>query len=392
MAGPPKAAKTTTKAKATRATASSTKKPPKAKATATAAATAGPAPALPTRVPGSDRVVAVVGAFGVLGRRLLGRLESDPAVDKIVAVDVRSGVSLFDESVADHAELLLRHPKVTAHILDLTTPGADRELAELLRAEDAGSLFQLAMLSTPTHHTEMAHELETVGTHYVLNAVAGSGIMRLMCLSSAMIYGARPDNPAFLDEDAPLRPPPSRALKDKAEADADARRFASEHPEIAVCVARLGAMVPTAKDHFWTRILSRRLVPAVLGYDPLLQLLHPDDAVDAMVALWRVAARGPVNVVGRGYLPLSHIITRLGRVPLSLTAGVGQSLIGALWQAQLIEMPAHFLGFLRWPWLCDDHRLRSLTGFVPRHDLTTVLNILASSEVAAGSTDDGARP
>jgi UDP-glucose 4-epimerase len=205
-----------------------------------------------------------------------------------------------------------------------------------------------------------------------------------------MVYGARPDNPAFLTEDAPLRPPPSRALKDKADADADARRFAAEHPEIAVCIARLGAMVPVAPDHFWTRILSRRLVPAVLGYDPLLQLRHPDDAVAALVALWRVGARGPVNVVGRGYLPLSHILTRLGAAPLYLPAGVGQSLIGALWQAQLIEMPAHFLGYLRWPWLCDDHRLKSLTGFVPRHDLPTVLNILATSARARG--DQGATP
>lgn len=331
-----------------------------------------------------------MGAFGALGRRLLGVLEADDAVDKIVAVDVRSGADLVDDDDHDHAAFLLRHPKLTAHILDLTMPGADRELAALLKAEDAGALFQLAMLSTPTHHTEMAHELETVGTHYVLNAVAASGVERLICLSSAMVYGARPDNPAFLSEDAPLRPPPSRALKDKADADADARRFAAEHPKIAVCVARLGAMVPVAPDHFWTRILSRRLVPAVLGYDPLLQLLHPDDAVAALVALWRVGARGPVNVVGRGYLPLSHILTRLGAAPLYLPAGVGQSLIGALWQAQLIEMPAHFLGYLRWPWLCDDHRLRSLTGFVPRHDLPTVLNILATS--ARARSDQGATP
>jgi UDP-glucose 4-epimerase len=354
--------------------------------TATAATTSSEA----SRVPGNARVVAVVGAFGALGRRLLGQLEADDAVDKVVAVDVRSGADLVEDDDHDHAAFLLRHPKLTAHILDLTTPGADRELAALLKAEDAGALFQLAMLSTPTHHTEMAHELETVGTHYVLNAVAASGVERLVCLSSAMVYGARPDNPAFLTEDAPLRPPPSRALKDKADADADARRFAAEHPEIAVCIARLGAMVPVAPDHFWTRILSRRLVPAVLGYDPLLQLLHPDDAVAALVALWRVGARGPVNVVGRGYLPLSHILTRLGAAPLYLPAGVGQSLIGALWQAQLIEMPAHFLGYLRWPWLCDDHRLKSLTGFVPRHDLPTVLNILATSARARG--DQGATP
>jgi UDP-glucose 4-epimerase len=213
----------------------------------------------------------------------------------------------------------------------------------------------------------------------VLHAAAEAGIARLVSVSSTMCYGARPDNPAFLTEDHPLRPPPSRALRDKADADEQARRFAAEHPHIAVAVARFGAMLPTAKDHFWTRIFSRRFVPAVLGYDPLLQLLHPDDAIDALLALWQASARGAFNVVGKGQLPLSHILTRLERAPLYLPAGVGQSLIGALWQAQLIDMPQHYFGFLRWPWLADDRRVRGATDFQPRHDLPTLLTIAAAA-------------
>jgi len=332
---------------------------------------------------GSDRVVAVIGAFGFLGRRVLARLEEDNEVDRIVAVDVRSGISSLDDGEDDdHRAVLLRHPKLSAHTLDLTTPGADRELADILRTEDAGALFHLAFLSTPTHHQEMAHELETIGTHYVLNAAREAGITRLVSLSSTMCYGARPDNPAFLNEDHPLRPPPSRTLKDKADADEQVRRFAAEHKDIAVSIARLGAMVPTAKDHFWTRIFSRRLVPAVLGYDPMMQFLHPDDAVEALLGLWRARARGHVNVVGRGYLPLSHVLTRLERAPLYLPAAIGSSIIGTLWQAQLIDMPQHFFGFLRWPWLADDKRLKAITGFSPRHDLSTVLTVLAASRTA----------
>jgi UDP-glucose 4-epimerase len=359
-----------------------TKAPRKKAPTPTSAPTSpvtAPPSSMPTTTPApSMRVVAVTGAFGFLGRKLLERLEADPAVDRVVAIDVRSGLSLLDDTDDHHAAVFLRHPKLSAHPLDLTTPGADRELASILRAEQAGTVFHLAMLSSPTHHSEMAHELETIGTHYVLNAVGDAGVQRLRSLSSAMCYGARPDNPAFLNEGHALRPPPARALRDKADADADARRFAAEHPEVSVCVARLGAMLPTSKDHFWTRLMSRRVVPAVLGYDPLLQFMHPDDAVAALLALWRADARGPVNVVGRGQLPLSHILTRLERLPLYLPAGLGQSLVAALWQAQLVEMPHRYVQFLRWPWLVDDARLRQLTGFVPKHDLSTVLNIVAS--------------
>jgi UDP-glucose 4-epimerase len=339
-----------------------------------------------TKTRADSRVVAITGAFGFLGRRLLRSLESDPAVERIIAIDVRSGAALVDDD-AGAADLLTRHPKVSAHILDLTAPGADRELASILTAEGVSSVFHLAFLSSPSHHLEMAHELETVGTHYVLNAVAEAGVGHLVCVSSTMCYGARPDNPAYLTEDAPLRPPPSRTLRDRADADEQALRFAAEHKDVAVAVARLGALLPTARDHFWTRLLSRPVVPTVLGYDPLLQFLHPDDAVAALLHLRRTSARGPFNVVGDGVLPLSHVLTRLRRLPLLLPARLGQSLAATLWRAQLVDMPQHFFGFLRWSWLADDTRLRA-TGFVPQHDIATLLTILERSPPVDGARDE----
>jgi UDP-glucose 4-epimerase len=338
--------------------------------------------------PTGGRVVAVTGAFGFLGRRLLRRLERDPEVERIVALDVRSGWALSDSDEGHPAELLTRHPKLSTHDVDLTDPGADRELARVLADERVGALFHLAFLSTPTHHVEMAHELETVGTHRVLNAVAAAGVPQLVSVSSTMCYGARPDNPAWVTEEAPLRPPPSRALRDKAEADAQTLRFAAEHPGVAVAVARLGALLPTARDHFWTRLLSRPVVPTVLGYDPLMQFLHPDDAVAALLHLWRAGGRGAFNVVGDGVLPLSHVLTRLRRLPLLLPAGLGQSLAATLWRAQLVDMPQHFFGFLRWSWLADDARLRA-TGFAPQHDIATLLTILDRAPPIVGSRGDG---
>lgn len=340
----------------------------------------------PKKAEQAQRVVAVTGAFGSLGRRLLARLEADDDIDRVVAIDVRSGSGL-DGDVGEPGDLMMRHPKLSAHNVDFTAPGAERELKDVFASEGVEGVFHLAFLSTPTHHMEMAHELETVGTHYVLNAAAATGVSRLVSLSSTMCYGARADNPAFLTESDPLRPPPSRSLRDKAEADEQVRKFASEHGEgsggVAVAIARVGALVPTAKDHFWTRLFSRRVVPGVLGYDPLLQLMHPDDAVRALHLLWKSSSRGIYNVVGQSQLPFSHIVTRLHRVPLYLPARIGQSLAAALWSAQLIEMPQHFWGFLRWPWLCDDKKIRDALGFVPQHDITTVLNILASSKEAS---------
>ncbi len=336
--------------------------------------------AQPTAAP-DPRVVAVTGAFGSIGRRVVRLLEQDPDVERIVAVDVRNAMELAarDGEPTNPKSYLQAHTRLSAHSVDLTEAGADRELAAVLTAERAGSVIHLAFLSTPTHAHEMAHELETIGTLYVLRAAAEARAASLVSLSSSMCYGARPDNPAWITEEQPLRPPDHRGLRDKAEADGAVLRFGEEHEDVAVAVARVGAVLGTAPDHFWTRTFARPVVPAVLGYDPLLQFLLPDDAAEGIVALWKARARGAFNVVGRGVLPLSHVLTRLGRAPLYLPAGLGKSLVGALWSAQLVEMPKHFLDFLRWSWVCDGERLRKETGFSAAHDIATTLAIFRST-------------
>jgi UDP-glucose 4-epimerase len=326
---------------------------------------------------GSASVVCVTGAFGSLGRRLLKRLEDDPAIERIIGVDLRSPLALETSSVDDTVGFLARHPKLSAHSLDLAEPGADDELARILERERAGRLVHLALLSTPTHALEMAHETETIGTLHVLHAAARARVSQLVSLSSAMCYGAHADNPAWITEAQALRPPQSRSLRDKADADQQVRRFADEHPDVKVSLARVGATLNSAPHHFFTRLLSRRVVPAVLGYDPLWQLMLVGDAVQALHALLSTGARGPFNVVGRGVLPLSHVLTRLSKVPLYLPADMGRSILGALWSAQLVDMPPRFLDFFRWPWVCDASRLERECGFVPQHDLITTLQIFS---------------
>lgn len=348
----------------------------KSKSTATGAA----APDRPAVPAGDPRVVAVTGAFGSLGRRVVRLLEQDPDVDRVVTVDVRGAMDLAaaDGEPTDPRRYLETHRRLSAHSVDLTAAGADRELATIFANERVGSVLHLAFLSSPTHALEMAHELETIGTMYVLHACAEARVGQLVSLSTAMCYGARPDNPAWITEDQPLRPPPSRSLRDKAEADAQVRRFAEEQRDVVVALARVGAVLGTAPDHFWTRTFARPVVPAVLGYDPLMQLLLADDATAAIHAIWKARARGPLNVVGRGVLPLSHILTRLGKAPLYLPAGLGRTLVKALWSAQLVDMPPRFLDYLRWSWVCDGERLREATGFAAPHDIATTLSIFRS--------------
>src|SRR5690606_59256 len=108
------------------------------------------------QVRSSRRTVAITGADSFLGRNLIGLLEEDEGYGRLVALDVRR------PRTAGH--------KTRFYEVDLTHPGVEARLAEILVAEEVDTLVHLAFLSSPTAAEAWAHELESVGTMHVLNA------------------------------------------------------------------------------------------------------------------------------------------------------------------------------------------------------------------------------
>jgi len=143
------------------------------------------------RADGRGRAVAITGAMTFLGRSLVRLLANAEDVSRVVVVDLEN---------PDTAG-----PSTTFYAVDLTQPGADARLAEILQAEQIDTLVHLAFLEAPTAAVGWAHELESLGTMHVLHACHKHGLAHLIVLSSALVYGPHADNPNYLGEERPLR-------------------------------------------------------------------------------------------------------------------------------------------------------------------------------------------
>src|SRR5690349_13789804 len=99
-----------------------------------------------TRAAGKTRGlrVAVTGATGGLGTRLLPLLQQDPAVERIVAIDI--------------AKPLEAGSKVVYHHVDLTRYDAEPTLREGLQNERIDVLFHLAFVFGRVRDSSFAHE------------------------------------------------------------------------------------------------------------------------------------------------------------------------------------------------------------------------------------------
>ncbi len=329
----------------------------------------------PPVLPRTDRVVAVTGACTFLGTELLRRLEEDPSCSRVLALDVRPP---FHRSSG----------KVEFVHLDLTQPRVDADLAVLLQTARVDTFVHGAFLSHPTHAAEWAHELEDVGTMHVLNACARNKPRRLIMVSTTLVYGAHRRNPNFLTEDAELRGHrDSRFVNDKVRAERQIQRFATEHPDVSVCVLRFAPLLGPTVSNMYTRFLSRPIAPVLMGHDPLMQFVHEQDAAFALFGAVDGQASGPFNIVGKGVLPYTTVLALLGRVPIPMPQIAARQLTKLLWATQLVGSPPSFLDFLLYMCVADGSRARASLGFTPRLSIKrTILDFLGVAP-EDGATD-----
>jgi UDP-glucose 4-epimerase len=186
--------------------------------------------------------------------------------------------------------------------------------------------------------------------------------------SFTAVYGARGQNPAFLTEDRPLQPDSALSwVREKLEAEQHAASFARRYPELKIAVLRFAPLLGPRVHTFYTRILDRRVVPVLMGYDPLVQMLHPDDAVAAAEAAVERAVTGAFNVVPSRSIPLVTALHLAGKIPVAVPHPLAYPLVDLMWAAGIGEAPGRFCDYVRFPFVADGERARRELGFVPRY-------------------------
>ena len=296
--------------------------------------------------------VGVTGVSSDLGRGLLPRLEADPLIDSIVAFDVA------------HPPALTR--KCSFVRVDLTRPGMEAQLTRAFEEQRLDALFHLAFVNSRVHRAAFAHELEVIGSMHVLAAAQETGLKRLIIPSLTALYGARADGPAVCLETHPLEGAGVRFVTDRVEVEHQIQKFAVRNPDVHVVVLRFAPIVGHTADNPFTRLLRTGFIPTILGFDPLWQVVHEDDAVSALHLALTTKAEGSFNVEGETTAPFSTIARLAGAQTVPMPGPLLRATILALESAGIASVPVPLLAFLRYSWVADGMRARQQLRFEPR--------------------------
>jgi nucleoside-diphosphate-sugar epimerase len=290
--------------------------------------------------------IVVTGAASRVGRRVLALLASAPDVDRVVAIDTVTA------PVVD--------PKIERHRLDVSVD----DPRPLLQGADL--LVHLADGDGDGHRGRRRTNGDT--TALLLDAATDAGVRHVIALSSALVYGAWPNNPLPLTEDAPLRPSAELPYAvERARAELLLASWAADDPGRVVAVMRpCTALAPDGSSGM-ARSLAAATGLRSLEEEPPRQFVHLDDLATAVDHVRRAKLDGPCNVAPDGWIP-GDVVRDLGGVAPhpAMPLRLARLLARIRWRFQRGPIPPGLVPYTAYPWLVANDRLKA-AGWQPRY-------------------------
>jgi UDP-glucose 4-epimerase len=313
----------------------------------------------------AGRRVLITGVGSYLGTLLAERLESEPGFEAIVGLDTR-----------EPRRQLGRTELIKADIRD---PG----IAPLIARAEVDTVVHNSIVRQPGPgmSSRAMHDINVIGSLQLLSACGQSPSIRAIVIrGSAGIYGAEPHAPQFFGEEMtrmfPLR---TRFQRDVAEIENYFETYSRRHPQVTCTMLRYQPAIGQSLATQITRYLSQPACPTYLGFDPRIQLVHEDDALDSLVAAVRRPVRGAVNVAARGTIGLGRMIRMAHRPLLPLAGPLFGPLTGAARRLGLDAYSDDFRRLLRYGRGVDISRLERELGHRPRYSTVEAVQAWAAA-------------
>ena len=297
-----------------------------------------------------ERIVLVTGVARPWGWRVAARLLTEVSC-RVIGLDAECPTAEIEG--LDFVQTDIRNPL----------------LVDLLKANSVHTVCHLAFAETRTR-SESAFDLNVMGTAKLMGACAAAGVRKVVLKSSMTVYGARATNSAFLLEDQRLRS--SRRygyLRDRVEVESFCSDFRRREPNVLLTILRFPSIVGPTVSTRMTRFLTEPWAPSLLGFDPMMQIIHEEDVVNALVHAVLNDLPGVFNVAAEGVLPLSKIRGLAGKPHLAIFHKF------VYWGGMLPGGISQFLDrclpldpdYIRYPWVGDLARMREELGFEPAY-------------------------
>ena len=128
--------------------------------------------------------------------------------------------------------------------------------------------------------------------------------------------------------------------------------------------------------------MKQPLAPTLLGFDPLVQVIHERDAIEALAHVTWNDVPGVFNVAAEEALPLNRVMGLAAKVPLPVFHlftywGIGLASSAGIKVGDYFPIEPDYL---RYGWVGDLAKMRQEMAFVPRYTAEETLREFAGEQ------------
>lgn len=313
-------------------------------------------------------VVLVTGVSRFLGGRFARMLTAQPGIQRVIGIDVVPPAQ--DIGPVEFVRADIRNPMI----------------ARIISQAQVDTVVHMNVIATPlaAGGRISQKEINVIGTMQLLAACQKApSIRRLVVKSSAAVYGSSPRDPAMFAEDmGPKALPRAGFGKDSVEVEGYVRGFSRRRADVEISMLRMANIVGPGLKTGLTDYLTLPVIPTPLGYDARLQLLHADDALQALLLATIGPPVGIVNVAADGVVTVRQAARLLGRATVPVPLPTFGLLSKFVKRAGLADFSQEQMQYLAWGRGMDTTRMRQMLRFEPEFTTRAAFDEFSSNSGA----------
>ncbi|MBC7712177.1 MAG: NAD-dependent epimerase/dehydratase family protein [Rhizobacter sp.] len=205
-------------------------------------------------------------------------------------------------------------------------------------------------------------DINLIGTNTILELAQKFRAKKVVILSTHHVYGALPDNPMFLKEDAPLRASFKYAeLRDVVEMDQMCTNWMWKNQnEIETIVLRPANIIGPQIKNSITQYLKTPYAPLPIDYNPMFQFIHEFDMASIIVNAVDKLKTGIYNVTSDDVISLHEAAEIIGVKKILVPIIAVEQL--AKFLTPVWKFPLYLIDYIKFPSTLDNSELKKNLG------------------------------
>ncbi|GIX42006.1 MAG: dTDP-4-dehydrorhamnose 3,5-epimerase [Leptospiraceae bacterium] len=297
--------------------------------------------------------VLITGASGYIGSLLIKKLEQNPYIEKIIAIDIKKNI---DESF-----------KIKFYLKDIR----DSDICNIIKLHQINVVVHLASIVNPPRNMsrEEQYSIDVKGTENILECAGKNMIQKFIITSSGAAYGYYSDNPIPLKETDPIRGnkefPYSyhkRIIEKKLE------YYKNKYPLMKQYVFRVSTILGKNTSNQITNLFQKKFLIGIKGSDSPFCFIWDQDVVDCIEdAIFADPSKADVyNLTGDGFLTIDEIGRLLNKKVIYFPEKILKLLLKILYFFKLSPYSSEQVLFLQYRPVLDNTKLKEIFGYIPK--------------------------